>query len=113
MRRESGAAALGGRKLQLPHSQRLRSKNSAEDNCSALRSSSGWSASPDGIPSGRSALRNVLRRWLKAALTTRSRASALKSCGMSSRRSSRMTPDFTFGGGEKTVSGTVNRYSGR
>src|SRR5690606_11979087 len=57
------------------------------------------------------AVRNVLRRCLKPALTTRQNTRSSQSNFSTVLRVIRMTPERTFGGGLKAPALTVNRYS--
>src|SRR5690606_8942454 len=56
------------------------------------------------------AVRNVLRRWLKAAFTTRQNSFSSQSSVSRSFLVILMTPDSTFGGGLKAPALTVKRY---
>src|ERR1051326_3516712 len=59
------------------------------------------------------ALRKVFLRWLNPAFTTFLNCTSSQSRCFTSFLASRITADFTFGGGEKTFSCTVKRYSMR
>ncbi len=62
-----------------------------------------------GVHSAASALRKVLRRWLKAAATTRSNSRMSVIAGALSRNgTSRASADSTFGAGRNAPAGTVN-----
>ena len=55
--------------------------------------------------------RSILRRWLKTVFTTRLKSFSSHPRSVTLFLVMRMTADFTFGGGLKTVSSTVKRYS--
>src|SRR5690606_32398016 len=84
---------------------------SATESRSALRSYSGLSPMRSFGTRAASAFRRVLRRWLKAALTTRVNSVSSQSSSSVALRVNRITPESTFGGGLKAPAFTVNRYS--
>src|SRR5574344_199382 len=94
--------------------------NCSTESCSGLISSK-LIASPliltEGMeggsdrPSGLRELRIVFLRWLKVVLMTFLKISLSQLRTLLPLRRRRITADFTFGGGVKTFSLTVNRYS--
>ena len=91
--------------------QRVSSTNSATDSVSARREKKGCSSPPKLPKTVRSELRSILRRWPNDALTTRTKSRSSQSSRSTPLRRRRMTALLTFGGGLKTVSLTVKRYS--
>lgn len=91
--------------------QFVKSTKSAIFNCSARALKSGCSA-PSKLPkTARSELRSILRRCPNEAFTTRTKSASSQSSFAVELRRRRITALLTFGGGLKTFSDTVKRYS--